>query len=306
MVRSKYAYDPSLPAAIVVATLFTLAFFLTATQWIRYRSWVWLVMVLAAAMEGVGYIIRCFSIKSNTDKSLYVAQYSLVVLAPVLMAGACYVVFGRIVFHVVPKAHRTLKLLWISPRWLTPIFVVADIIALMLQLVGAVQITTINPTDRDALSKSNRAKRIAEIGVAVQLIFFGLFSVIAVRFNFTSKRFASEFEERITLVTVGGDVEGNNKKGEKYVKIDGGEKILKRNWQSILRVVNVASVCILIRSVYRMVEFAMGRTGYPAKHEWMVYVFDALVIFPVVVLFIHWHPGKYLPYLGFRLPKNAR
>lgn len=116
----------------------------------------------------------------------------------------------------------------------------------MLQLVGAVQITTINPTDRDALSKSNRAKRIAEIGVAVQLIFFGLFSVIAVRFNFTSKRFASEFEERITLVTVGGDVEGNNKKGEKYVKIDGGEKILKRNWQSILRVVNVASVCILV------------------------------------------------------------
>lgn len=50
-------------------------------------------MVLAAAMEGVGYVIRCFSIKNDTDKSLYVAQYSLVVLAPVLMAGACYVVF---------------------------------------------------------------------------------------------------------------------------------------------------------------------------------------------------------------------
>ncbi|KAH6678341.1 RTA-like protein [Halenospora varia] len=304
MVRSKYPFSPSLPAAIVVATLFTIAFLLTLIQWVRYRSWVWLVMVLAAAMEGVGYVIRCFSIKNDTDKSLYVAQYSLVVLAPVLMAGACYVVFGRIVFHVVPKAHRTLKLLWISPRWLTPIFVVADIIALMLQLIGAVRITTINPTDPDALSKGNKAKRIAEIGVAVQLIFFGLFSIIAVRFNFTSKRFASEFQERITLVEV--DAEGNNKKGEKYVRIDGGGRVLKRNWQSILRVVNAASVCILIRSVYRMVEFAMGRTGYPAEHEWMVYVFDALVIFPVVVLFIHWHPGKYLPYLGFRLPKNAR
>lgn len=37
-----------------------------------------------------------------------------------------------------------------------------------------------------------------------------------------------------------------------------------------------------------------------------MYVFDALVIYPCVALYIYWHPGKYLPYLGFRLPKDAR
>jgi hypothetical protein len=61
-----------------------------------------------------------------------------------------------------------------------------------------------------------------------------------------------------------------------------------------------------IRSIYRMVDFSLGRTGYTERHEWCVYVFDALAIFPVVVLYIWWHPGMYLPYLGIRLPKHAR
>jgi hypothetical protein len=34
---------------------------------------------------------------------------------------------GRIVFHVVPSEARTTRLLWVPPRWLTPIFVVCDI-----------------------------------------------------------------------------------------------------------------------------------------------------------------------------------
>jgi hypothetical protein len=36
-----------------------------------------------------------------------------------------------------------------------------------------------------------------------------------------------------------------------------------------------------------------------------MYIFDALCIYPGVALFVYWHPGRYLPYLGFRLPKGA-
>jgi high-affinity Fe2+/Pb2+ permease len=55
-----------------------------------------------------------------------------------------------------------------------------------------------------------------------------------------------------------------------------------------------------------MVDFSLGRTGYTETHEWVMYVFDAAAILPVVVLYAMWHPGMYLPYLGFRLPKHAR
>ncbi|TVY84656.1 Protoporphyrin uptake protein [Lachnellula suecica] len=292
---SYYSYAPSLPAAAVAAALYTLVFAATAVQWIRYRAWVWIVMVLASGMEAAGYIARCLSTQKLDNQTLYVLQFSLIILAPVLMAGACYVVFGRIVYHVVPTEARTTSLLWISPRWLTPIFVVCDIVALFLQLVGAVIITSIDIGDPDAVKKANRGKHIAEIGVAVQLICFGLFSIIAVRFNFTSKRFMGVFHERF-----------NGVHDDKYFTIGSSRRKFKSHWQAILRVTNFTSVCILIRSVYRMVDFALGRKGYMETHEWCLYVLDALVIFPVPLLFVWWHPGAYLPYMGFRLPKAGR
>lgn len=108
--------------------------------------------------------------------------------------------------------------------------------ALLLQLWGAVQITTVTLGTHDAQTKLNRGKRIAQTGVAIQLICFGLFAIIALRFNFTSKRFATQFKDRL------GDT-----KGEKYCSIDGSEKKLKPNWQAILRVTNFASAMILVR-----------------------------------------------------------
>jgi len=44
-------------------------------------------------VEVAGYIARCFPMQSPTSKNLYSVQFSLVVLAPILMAVACYVVF---------------------------------------------------------------------------------------------------------------------------------------------------------------------------------------------------------------------
>ncbi|TVY20544.1 Protein RTA1 [Lachnellula arida] len=293
--QSHYEYDPSLAAAIVAATLYTLAFAATFILWIRYKAWVWVVMVVAAAMESIGYIVRCLSTQKPDNKVLYVLSFALIVLAPVLMAAACYIVFGRIVYHVVPTEARTTRLLWVPARWLTPIFVLCDIVALLLQMIGAIKVTSISPGDADATSKANQGKTIAEIGVAVQLVCFGLFSIIAVRFNFTSKRFIGAFDANLS----------GARDGKYFVIREGGRK-LNRNWQTILHVTNLTSVLILVRSVYRMVDFALGRSGYTEMHEWCLYVFDALVIFPVLVCFVVWHPGRYLPYLGFRIPKAAR
>ncbi|PQE12574.1 hypothetical protein CJF30_00002456 [Rutstroemia sp. NJR-2017a BBW] len=85
----------------------------------------------------------------------------------------------------------------------------------------------------------------------------------------------------------------------KYVAVDGsGGKKLKRNWKALLRVVNGTCALILVRSVYRMVEFATGSQG--------TYIWDALVMLTCLALFNYWHPAKYLPYMQWRLPKHAR
>ncbi|KAJ5974491.1 ZIP metal ion transporter [Penicillium waksmanii] len=284
--ESHYSYDPSLVVAIVAAVLYGIAFLLTLIQWVRYKSWVWLTMVVAAAMEAIGYIARCISTQNVTEKSVYVLQFALIILAPVLMAACCYVLFGRIIFLVVPRESRTFKLCWVPPRFITPLFVGFDIVALFLQLVGAVMLSSVSVGDTGAAQKLDRGKSIAQAGVIIQLVAFGMFSVAAVRFNFTSKRFAKSISERY------------ESSGEKSYIIDGLVK--KKHWPALLRVVNFTTLLILVRSIYRLVEFTEGTTGYLNTHEWTMYVFDALVIYPCVALYVYWHPGKYLPYLGFQ------
>lgn len=67
-------------------------------------------------VEVFGYGIRLASVKDTSKKPPFVAQYVLIVLAPVLMTGIIYVAFGRIVFHVIPAEQRSMKLLWVSRK----------------------------------------------------------------------------------------------------------------------------------------------------------------------------------------------
>ena len=118
------------------------------------------------------------------------------------------------------------------PGFITPIFVGFDVIALLLQLGGAVIITSVSPDDNGAADKLNRGKHIAQAGVIIQLAAFGLFSIAAVRFNFTSKRFSKDTHDRYESF------------GEKDYLIDG---ILKnRHWPALLRAVNITTVLILV------------------------------------------------------------
>jgi len=67
-------------------------------------------------VEAVGYGVRIASARNVSERTTYIAQFCLIVLAPVFMAGVIYVVFGRLVFHVVPPHARTIRCLWVPGR----------------------------------------------------------------------------------------------------------------------------------------------------------------------------------------------
>lgn len=125
----------------------------------------------------------------------------------------------------------------VPARFITPLFVGFDVVALFLQLIGAIMISSVGPNDSNAASKLNRGKQIAQAGVIVQLAAFGLFSVAAVRFNFTSKKFTKTIHERYEMF------------GEEDYIIDGVAK--KKHWPALLRVVNLTTLLILV-SVLRI------------------------------------------------------
>jgi hypothetical protein len=63
---SYYEYSPSLGAAIVFAVLYSAIFVLAVFQWIRYRAWVWITMVIAVASKCVLAILA--TVTTNIPK----------------------------------------------------------------------------------------------------------------------------------------------------------------------------------------------------------------------------------------------
>ena len=63
-------------------------------------------------------------------------------------------------------------------------------------------------------------------------------------------------------------------------------------WKHLLYMIYIVSVLIFGRSVFRVVEFIQGADGYSMVHEWTLYVFDAVPMFFVAVIFCFWHPGN--------------
>ena len=47
----------------------------------------------------------------------------------------------------------------------------------------------------------------------------------------------------------------------------------------------------MIRSIFRIIEYVMGKDGVLLQNEYYLYIFDAVLMFLVVLLFNVWHPS---------------
>lgn len=63
-------------------------------------------------------------------------------------------------------------------------------------------------------------------------------------------------------------------------------------WQQSLNMLYAVSALILVRSVFRIIEYVMDNDGYPLKHEWTMYVFDSVPMVAVMVIFFMWYPDR--------------
>jgi len=63
-------------------------------------------------------------------------------------------------------------------------------------------------------------------------------------------------------------------------------------WKLHLFALYVGSLLILVRSVFRLVEYTQGNNGYLISHEVFLYVFDAVLMTGVMVVFAVVHPSQ--------------
>ena len=112
-------------------------------------------------------------------------------------------------------------------------------------------------------------KSVILTGLAVQIVFFGLFVATTVMFHLRIKR---EPTGRSFAVTA--------------------------PWLQFIYVLYFTSILILIRSLFRMIEYSMGQDSVLMRSEAYLLVFDGVLMLLVSVVFLWYHPGKIL--IGYK------
>jgi len=93
-------------------------------------------------------------------------------------------------------------------------------------------------------------------GLGIQVLFFGFFIIVSAIFHYRINQIP-------TLRAHSIDVP----------------------WQQYLLILYTASALILIRSTFRIAEYVMGGGGILLQHEYYLYIFDATLMFLMMVLF---------------------
>ncbi|KAJ5492814.1 protein RTM1 [Penicillium diatomitis] len=114
----------------------------------------------------------------------------------------------------------------------------------------------------DSLSAVHNGEEIVIAGLVIQIFFFGLFIITCALFH-----------KRVRKFPTARSLE------------------LSRTWRKYLHILYTANLLIVIRSIFRLIEYAMGNNGYILRYEVFLYVFDGLLMLLVMVLFNVVHPS---------------
>lgn len=131
---------------------------------------------------------------------------------------------------------------------LTKLFVWADVISLFVQASGA----GLQAVQGENSNLPTIGKWIVIVGLAIQLVAFSFFLYVAAVFH---------------------------QRAVKDPKIEHG------TIKTLLVTLYLSGILIMVRSVYRVAEFAMGYEGYLMSNETLFYIFDSLLMFLVTVIY---------------------
>ncbi|KAM0323273.1 hypothetical protein ACHAQA_008864 [Verticillium albo-atrum] len=248
-----YHYHPSEAGAIIFLLAFLATTLWHSWQLVRTRVWIMIPIIIGGIFELIGYGARFASGKETPDWTLtpYILQALLLLVAPALFAATIYMELGRIVTLIDGEGHAL-----IPRKWMTKIFVIGDILSFILQGGGG------GYQAAGSLEALETGAKVIIVGLFVQLIFFGIFLVVAVNFHLKVRRAPT------------------------------GRSCIGIPWQKHLKVLYTAGLLIMVRSIFRAVEYLQGFDGYLLSHEVYLYIFDALLMAIVMVLLNLRHPAE--------------
>ncbi|CZR56903.1 related to RTM1 protein [Phialocephala subalpina] len=249
-----YHYNPSKAAAVIFILLFLGTSLYHAFQLFRNKTWYFIPFLIGGFFETLGYCGRAKSASESPDWTLgpYIMQSLLTLLGPTLFAASIYMILGRIIRLTDGEECSIIR-----AKWLTKVFVMGDVLSFLAQSAGGGMLAQAKSAD-----DQKRGTNTITGGLGIQVVFFGIFIVVA-----------GIFHMRITK--------------NPTVK----SMSIPVPWQRYLLILYVASTFIMIRSIFRIAEYVQGQDGALLKTEVYLYIFDATLMFLTMVIFNIFHPS---------------
>ncbi|KAI0422681.1 RTA-like protein [Xylaria grammica] len=196
----------------------------------------------------------------------WILQNLLILASPPLLAATIYMTLGRVAIAVGARHYMPL-----SPRLLTPLYVVIDIGTLATQLAGSVLPASGDPSAIELSKKVVLGGLVAQLGALAVFIFI----------TWLVKRRIKQSPTRIIL------------------------KDTSINWKNHFRAIMLVTLLIIVRSIVRTVEYLQGESGTVMSNEAFIYVFDAAPMWLVMATYLALHPGRLVRH-GRRLDEREK
>lgn len=204
-----------------------------------------------STVQTVGYCGRIWSHYDDEAIGGFVMQAILILVAPALYAASIYMILARLI-----RALHAEHLSFIPVKWLTKIFVTGDVVAFTLQAGGG------GIQSAGTLDLYNLGEKIIIAGLFVQIVIFSIFLSTSLSVHY-----------RVC----------------KTPTIAASRQVVP--WKRHLYALYATSILILVRSVFRVVEYLQGNAGYLISHEIFLYIFDTILMALVMVIFAIWYIG---------------
>ena len=255
--NSLFGYKPMLAPNAVFLALYALTTIVHIIQVFIYREWWLFILPIGTLAEVGGYIPRILGRDHEKLMDPDKMRDTYVATMCLLIITPC--LFAAVHFTTLGRVTTLFprKYVFIRPIFIMPLFVTIDVISLVVQGVGAGSSATAD-SDEDAKPGSH----VTEAGVAVQLFGYLIYMILLLTFC-------------------------------RAVRKDPPPGI-DRFWPLLIATF-FSSLCIILRSIYRLVEMGMGWTGKIATTEWFLFAFDSSFVLVACVILNIWNPGRYLP-----------
>ncbi|ERS95305.1 hypothetical protein HMPREF1624_08183 [Sporothrix schenckii ATCC 58251] len=265
-----WSFCPNIGASIFFLVLFAIALVAHVGQAIYYKkffNYCW-VIVMSVLWQLLTYIFRTISIQTPASFGDYAAWFVLVLIAPLWTNAFAYMVFGRLVYNYTPDR----KLWGVPASRFGLLFVVLDIIAFVIQVYGAATASANGIPEDEVL----RDLHVYMGGVGVQLLFILICSVFGIKLWTVMRREAKQSPRALRPALL------------------------------LLYVQFAVLALIIIRIIFRIVEYASGLKSSIPNHEAFQYALDTLPMFVAIVLYNIVHPGSIMRGPETEMPSSWR